>query len=68
MSHRQTQACRAGGLHHGRPNVKGRDTSEQRGVMLTSIPRERENPRTGDHTASFHRHGQQTGRALCHAT
>lgn len=31
MSHRQTRVCRAGSLHHGRPNAKGRDTSERGG-------------------------------------
>lgn len=47
MSQGETRACRAGGLHHGRPNAKGRDMSEQKnGVTLISVQRprwEREN-------------------------
>ena len=31
MSHGQTRACRAGGLHHGRPNARGCDRSERGG-------------------------------------
>lgn len=45
-----------GGLHHGRPNAKGRDTSEQKGMMLTSMQRppwERENPCTINHQLPF---------------
>lgn len=40
MSHGQTREWSAGGLHHRRPNAKGRDTSERGGGADASIQSE----------------------------